>query len=156
MRMSLESEQAAQDASMFIGQYQHSFDNKGRIQIPKKFREQLSEGAVVTEGLDGCLFLHPKRRWEEFEQELITLPITRADARVFMRHMLANAVEVVVDKTGRVLVPEYLRQKANLTDEALVIGVGKRIEIWEPRGWEEYQQKIRPEEVGERLAQIGL
>jgi MraZ protein len=142
---------------MFIGEYTHAVDDKGRIQVPKKFRRELRE-AVVSRGLDGCLFLHPKRRWEEFERELIALPLTKRDARSFARHMFAGAVSVSVDSVGRILVPRNLRNYAGIKKDAAVIGVGNRIEIWDVDRWNRYRAGVEEdsEAVAERLAELGL
>lgn len=141
---------------MFIGEYLHTLDSKGRLSVPKKFRADLKDGAVITRGLDGCLFLHPKKKWQEFEEQLIELPITKADARVFSRHMFASAMEVEIDRVGRILIPQYLRDYAVLKNEVMVIGVGKRIEIWDKACWERYRARLEPEKVAERLSELGI
>lgn len=142
---------------MFIGEYTHAIDSKGRLQVPKKFRAELKE-AVVSRGLDGCLFLHPKKRWEEFERELIELPLTKRDARSFARHMFAGAMEVAVDSVGRILLPQNLRDYAGIKKDAAVIGVGNRVEIWDAERWHEYRFRVEKdsEVVAERLAELGL
>lgn len=143
---------------MFIGEYTHAVDEKGRLQIPKRFRPELSDGATVSRGLDGCLFLHPKNRWQEFERELVGMPVTKRDARSFTRHMFAGAMEVKSDGVGRILIPPYLRDYAGIESEAVIIGVGKRVEIWEKRRWEKYRAQVEKdsEAVAERLSEIGL
>lgn len=143
---------------MFIGEFIHAIDQKGRLQVPKKFRPDLSDGAVVSRGLDGCLFLHPKKRWEEFEEELVELPLTKSDARAFARHMFAGAQDVEIDSVGRILVPPTLRQYGGFMGDAVVIGVGKRVEIWAKDRWEKYRAQLESdsEAVAERLAELGL
>lgn len=143
---------------MFLGEYAHTIDNKGRLQIPKKFRGDLLGGAIISRGLDGCLFLYPKNLWAEFEAKLVSLPITKADARVFSRHMLAGAYEVAIDRIGRLLIPPSLRQYAGLKEEVVVIGVGKRLELWDKTRWQEYRQQVdsNSEETAERLGELGV
>lgn len=142
---------------MFIGEYAHSIDKKGRLQVPKKFRDELKE-SVVSRGLDGCLFLHPKNRWEEFERQLVSMPVTKTDARSFSRHMFAGAMEVAPDGVGRILIPAYLRDYAGITDEVAVIGVGKRVELWDKKRWEKYRARVErnSEAVAERLSELGV
>ena len=94
---------------MFIGEYQHSLDQKGRLAVPVKFRAELKKGAVVTKGLDNCLFLYPKSEWQKLAKKLVNLPINKANTRAFSRLMLAGAMEVEFDKQGRIMLPEYLR-----------------------------------------------
>ena len=143
---------------MFIGEYSHSIDEKGRLLVPKKFRTELKEGVVVSRGLDGCLFLHSKNKWQEFEAELVGLPITKADARSFARHMFAGAFEAQIDGIGRILVPQNLRDYAGIGDKVAVIGVGKRIEVWDSGRWGEYRSRVEKdsEVVAERLADLGF
>lgn len=141
---------------MFTGEYSHTLDPKGRLSIPKKFRADLKDGAVISRGLDGCLFLHSEKRWQEFEKQLVDLPITKSDARIFSRHMFASAMEVEIDKVGRILIPQYLRDYASLETEAMIVGVGKRIEIWNKDNWERYRQGLEPEKVAERLSELGI
>jgi len=143
---------------MFLGEYQHAIDGKGRLQIPKKFRAELAGGATITRGLDGCLFLYPKNKWAEFEEKLVSLPITKADARVFARHMLSGAFEVAIDKVGRVLIPPALRKYAGLETEVVAIGVGKRIELWDLEKWNKYRQTLErdSEATAERLSELGV
>lgn len=125
---------------MFIGEYQHNLDEKGRVAIPAKFRGKLSEGAVVTKGLDNCLFLYTKEEWEKLATKLASLPISKANTRAFSRLMLAGAMDVQLDKQGRIVLPEYLRQYASLKKKIILAGLYNRLEIWEESEWEKYKQ----------------
>src|SRR3990167_8663479 len=114
---------------MFIGEFSHKIDAKGRSAIPVKFRAALKEGAVVTRGLDSCLFIYTKKEWQILATKLAALPLSRADARAFARLMLAGAMDVDIDKQGRILIPDYLREYAGLKKEAVFTGFYNRIEI---------------------------
>lgn len=143
---------------MFIGQYEHNLEEKGRLSIPKKFRSDLVEGGVITRGLDGCLFLFPKRKWEEFVNKLAETPLTKADARGFSRLLTYGAVEIEVDGQGRMLIPEYLREFAQIKKEVVLAGAIGRIEIWDKSNFKSYQEKIENESqmIAERLAELGI
>lgn len=139
---------------MFIGEYSHSIDNKGRLAIPKKFREQLPSGGVLTRGLDGCLFFFSKEEWEAISEKLRALPITASAARTFTRYFLSGAVEVGFDELGRVMVPIFLREYAQLKEDIAVVGVGSRAEIWNKKNWEKYKaeaEKDSEEKAAELL-----
>src|SRR3989338_3491649 len=111
---------------MFIGEYQHSLDPKGRIAVPAKFRAKLSGGAIITRGLDRCLFLITAKEWEALAAKLMALPLAQANSRAFVRLMLAGAMEVAPDQQGRILVPDYLRKYAGLTKHAVIAGLYSR------------------------------
>ena len=115
---------------MFMGEYNHTIDAKGRLIIPSKFREILGDAFVVTKGLDGCLFVYDNEEWKRFEEKLRSLPITNKEARQFVRFFLAGATEAEVDKQGRILIPNVLREFAEITKDVVLVGVGSRIEIW--------------------------
>ncbi len=143
---------------MFIGEYHHSLDEKGRMSVPVKFRAALAEGAVVTRGLDRSLFLYPKSEWQVLAEKLASLPFGQADTRAFSRLMLAGAMEVEVDKSGRVLLPEYLREYATLDKSVVVAGLYNRLEIWDEATWKEYSLKTESESnaIAERLQNLGV
>jgi len=143
---------------MFIGEYHHTVDDKGRLAIPIKFRAALAEGAVVTRGLDHSLFLYTKSEWEVLAAKLSALPIGQADTRAFARLMLAGAMEVEVDKSGRVNVPEYLRTYAGLTKDVVIAGLFNRMEIWDEATWKEYAEKTEQQgnDIAERLSGLGV
>ncbi|MDP2671579.1 MAG: division/cell wall cluster transcriptional repressor MraZ [bacterium] len=143
---------------MFVGEYEHSIDYKGRVSVPKKFREALGREPVLTRGLDGCLFLYSRNSWEELAKKMVALPLTQADARAFSRYLFAGAVEVDFDKLGRISLPEYLRKYAALKKEAIVIGVLERIEVWDKNKWKKMEAKLRAggEALAERLRDSGI
>lgn len=123
---------------MFMGEYHHNVDNKGRIIIPSKFRENLGDVFVLTRGLDQCLFGYPLTEWKLLEDKLKTLPLTKKDARAFTRFFFSGATESEIDKQGRINIPSPLLQYANLEKECVVLGVSSRIEIWSKSHWENY------------------
>ena len=141
---------------MFIGEFHHTLDDKGRLAIPVKFRAALAEGAVVTRGLDRSLFLYPKTEWEKLALKLAALPLGQSDTRAFARLMLAGAMDVEVDKSGRVTVPEYLRGYATLTKDVVVTGLYDRLEIWDEAAWNEYSANTEraSNDIAERLGSI--
>ncbi|MGE7621930.1 division/cell wall cluster transcriptional repressor MraZ [Viridibacillus sp. NPDC096237] len=123
---------------MFMGEYQHSIDAKGRLIIPAKFREHLTEGFVLTRGLDNCLFGYPILEWRKLEEKLKQLPVTKKDARAFTRFFFSGATEVEVDKQGRINIPSNLLTHANVQKDCVVLGVSNRIEIWSKESWQNY------------------
>ncbi|MEK9200657.1 MAG: division/cell wall cluster transcriptional repressor MraZ [Patescibacteria group bacterium] len=139
--------------SSFIGQYDHSLEAKGRLSVPKKFRSQLESGAVLSQGLDGCLFLYSKEVWSQLIQKLSQLPLTRSDARSFTRAMSYGAVEVDIDSVGRILIPEYLQKFAGLKDNCVVAGALDRIEIWDKQKFADYTAQVNSsrEAIAEKL-----
>jgi MraZ protein len=143
---------------MFIGEFQHNLDAKGRIAIPAKFRNKISGGAIITRGLDQCLFVFTASDWEILAQKLINLPLAQANSRAFVRLMLAGASDVDLDVQGRILIPDYLRKYAGLEKTAKVIGVYNRIEIWDEKTWENYREKSesRSDEIAEKMADLGI
>ena len=138
---------------MFLGEYQHSIDDKGRLIIPAKFREALGTEFIVTRGLDNCLFIYPVEEWQQLEQKLKSLPMMKADARAFARFFFSGAAECEWDKQGRVNVPSHLREYAKLDKECIVIGVSNRVEIWDKATWEQYtvQSQQSVNEIAEKL-----
>ena len=122
---------------MLMGEYNHTLDAKGRIIIPARIREQLGERFVVSKGLDGCLFAFPSEEWEKLVNKLQALPLTNKDARKFSRYFLAGASEVELDKQGRALLPQPLRESAGLEKDVVLCGVGSRREIWTKERWDD-------------------
>lgn len=141
---------------MFMGEYNHTIDAKGRVIVPSKFRETLGEEFVVTKGLDGCLFVYDNNEWTAFEEKLKSLPITNKDARAFVRFFLSGAASVEVDKQGRILLPGSLRDFAELQKDVVLIGVGSRIEIWSRERWEGAATFEDMDEIAEHMADLGL
>ena len=122
---------------MFMGEYNHTIDAKGRLIVPAKFREILGDNFIVTKGLDGCLFVYPNDEWTRFEEKLKSLPLTNKNARQFTRFFLAGAAACEVDKQGRILLPQVLREFASLEKDVVLVGVASRIEIWSRERWDE-------------------
>lgn len=142
---------------MFSGQYSHTLDTKGRLNIPSKFREQLGNEFVVTKGMDGCLFVFDNENWDEFEKKLQNLPtIGTLEIRQYTRFFLAGVMRVEVDKQGRILIPANLRTYANLEKDAILVGVGKRIEIWNADTWLRMEEEVDINEVTKAMAEKGL
>ncbi len=141
---------------MFMGEYNHTIDAKGRLIVPSKFREALGDTFVVTKGLDGCLFVYDNEEWNAFEEKLKSLPITNKEARQFARFFLAGAAEVEVDKQGRILVPNILREFAQISKDVVLIGVASRIEIWSKERFEGMATFEDMDEIAEHMAELGL
>lgn len=143
---------------MFMGEYQHQLDTKGRMIVPAKFRDELTEHFVITRGLDKCLFGYPLDEWKRIEEKLKTLPITKRDARKFMRLFFSGAVEVEIDKQGRINIPKNLMEYAGLSKECTVIGVSSRIEIWDRNSWNNFYDDTEEhyEEIAEELIDFDL
>lgn len=123
---------------MLMGEYRHSIDDKGRLIIPSKFREELGAGFVVTKGLDGCLFVYARKEWDNIVSKLKVLPFTKKDARVFMRFFLSSATECEFDKQGRINITFPLAEYADLIKDCVIIGVNDRLEIWSKNRFEDF------------------
>lgn len=143
---------------MFLGEYHHSIDDKGRVSVPAKFRADLVQGAVVTRGLDTSLFLLPLEEWGKLADKLAGLPLGQADARAFSRLMLAGAMDIVLDGQGRFVIPEYLRKYAGLKREVVIVGVHNRLELWDEEEWNKYtaQSEADAEKIAEKLGTLGV
>lgn len=143
---------------MFIGEYQHAMDEKGRLAIPVKFRNELKEGAVVTRGLDRCLTIYTAGEWEKLATRLANLPMSSANTRAFARLMLAGAMDVALDAQGRVVVPDYLREYAGLGKKAVLAGLYNRLEVWDAVKWEEFKARteIASADIAEKLGELGV
>ena len=143
---------------MFIGEYSYLIDEKKRLAIPAKFRKELGKRAVITRGIDKCLVIYPVSEWRRLAQKLEKLPSSVADSRGFVRLMLAGAVDVALDKLGRVLIPDYLKNYASLKKNVSVLGLSNRIEIWDAERWEEYKKKTEEKagDIAERLKELGI
>ncbi len=143
---------------MFIGEYTYSIDDKKRLAVPQKFRQQLKKGGVITRGLDNCLFLYSGDEWEKLAKKLSEMPLSRADARGFSRIMLSGAMEVDFDNLGRILVPDYLKDYAGLKKKVVVAGLYSRIEIWDEEAWAAYKSRMEKEagDIAERLNELGV
>ncbi|WP_138493226.1 division/cell wall cluster transcriptional repressor MraZ [Paenibacillus pinistramenti] len=143
---------------MFMGEFQHSIDDKGRITIPAKFRDSLGTSFVVTRGLDHCLFVYPQSEWEVLENKLKALPLMKSDARAFTRFFFSGATECEWDKQGRVNIPANLREYAKLEKDCVVLGVSNRVEIWNRETWHQYfdQSEDTFTEIAEKLVDFNF
>lgn len=143
---------------MFIGEYQHSIDPKKRLALPSRFRNELKNKVVVTRGLDKCLFIYPMKVWVEIAGKLGTLPVGESATRSFIRLMLAGAIDCEIDKQGRILIPEYLKEYAGLTKNVIVAGVYNRLEIWNETSWVAYKKNAEKnsDEIAEQLGKLGV
>ncbi len=143
---------------MFIGEYHHLIDNKNRLALPAKFRNELKGGLVVTRGLDNCLFIFTQNDWQKLVDKIMQLPIGKADARGFSRIMLAGAMDVKLDSLGRMLLPDYLKKYANLKKKIVVAGLYNRLEIWDEIKWGTYKNKIEKdaEKLAETMGELGV
>ncbi len=127
---------------MFIGEYRHTIDTKKRLALPVRFRKQLGKTIIITRGFENCLIVYPQKQWKIMSDKLGKLPVSQADARGFSRIMLAGAMEVGLDKLGRILIPEYLKKYASLKKNAVVCGLFNRLEIWDAKKWATYRGKM--------------
>lgn len=141
---------------MFMGEYNHTVDTKGRLIVPSKFREQLGDEFVVTKGLDGCLFVYSKSEWENIEEKFRNVPLTTKDARKFARFFFAGAASCEVDKQGRILLPVVLREYAGIEKDVVSVGVFNRVEIWDKDKWQESNSYYDMDEIAEHMADLGL
>lgn len=143
---------------MFLGEFNHTIDEKKRLSIPVKFRKALGKKAVITRGLDNCLFIFTQEEWKKLADKLGSLPLGQKDARGFSRLMLAGAMEVSMDNMGRILVPDYLKGYAALKKNVVVTGVYNRIEVWDQKLWDDYKKKSEKgaDDMAERLGELGV
>ncbi len=142
---------------MFLGEFSHSIDDKGRLAIPKKFRGQLAQ-PIVTRGLDNCLFVYTPQEWEILAEKIKELPLTQANARSFVRMMFSGASECEVDKQGRIIIPQYLREFAGIKKNVILAGLFNRIEIWAEDTWNTYKTGAEQQQnaIAEQLAEFGI
>jgi MraZ protein len=141
---------------MFIGEYNHSVDDKGRLAIPAKFRASLRSGAVVTKGLDDCLVVYPKKEWTKLAEKIAALPFNKTNDRSLSRFMLAGAAEADFDNQGRITLPEHLRAFASLSKKAVIAGLYSRLEIWNEAAWNKYKATTEKQsnQIAEALEDI--
>lgn len=144
--------------SLFYGEYQHTIDPKGRVIIPAKFREELGEKFILTKGLDDCLFVYSSDEWRNLEAKLKTLPLSSKDARAFIRFFFSGATECELDKQGRALIPQNLRDYAKLEKDIYIIGVSTRVEVWDRNKWENYSRddNLSADKIAEKMEQLGI
>lgn len=143
---------------MLIGEYKHSLDDKKRLAIPAKWRRELGRQIVITKGLDHCLFVYTLREWKALAMKLAGPSPLRADTRSFNRFMLAGAAECEIDRMGRVVIPDYLKEFAGLGNRTVIAGVHNRLEIWDEARWQSYKAEVeqKADALAEKLAEIGM
>lgn len=143
---------------MFMGEYRHNIDDKGRIIMPAKFREKLGNVCIMTRGLDHCLFVYSEQEWGNLERKLNNLPLMKSDARAFTRFFFSGAAECEWDKQGRANIPVNLREYAQLAKECVVIGAGSRVEIWSRERWDDYYRQSEESfgEIAEKLSDFDI
>lgn len=143
---------------MFLGEYEHSVDNKGRLAIPAKFRQRLGEGAVMTRGLDNCLVIYPADKWQEMASKLDALPSVEEAVRTYKRFVFSSAVECDFDRQGRVLIPAFLRTSATIGETAMVVGQFSLVEVWSTTTWQERRAADQEtvSAAAQKLATLGL
>ena len=143
---------------MLVGEHKHTIDPKKRLSIPARFRKEIGERAVLTRGLDNCLFLFPMKEWEQLAEKLGKLPLGQQDTRAFARLMLAGAAEVELDQLGRILVPDFLRDYAGLNKSVVVAGLFTKLEIWDEAKWNSYKANLEKnsDRIAEKLGELGV
>jgi len=143
---------------MLIGEYTHTIDDKNRLSLPAKFRSEMGKKVVLTPGLDNCLFVFTTKQWSKIEEKLNQSSLLQADNRSFNRFMFGGAVEADIDAIGRILVPDFLRERANLKSKVSLIGVSDRVEIWNDKAWSDYKKVVekQADSLAEKLGQVGV
>lgn len=143
---------------MLLGEYKHTVDEKGRMAIPSKFREKFDSGAIITRGLDKCLFVFSAVEWQALATKLVALPLAQSSSRAFARLMLSGAADVKLDAQGRILIPESLRDYARLKKQAVATGMYTRMEIWDAEEWKGYKMRTESaaDEIAEKLGELGI
>lgn len=143
---------------MLIGEYVHILDPKKRLSLPSKFRKELGRKVVVTRGLDHCLFVYSIKEWEKISEKLGELSIGQSDTRGFNRFMLSGAAEVEVDSAGRILIPDFLKDFAELEQKIILAGIHNRVEIWNDLKWREYKERVekQADQLAEKLGELGV
>ncbi len=145
-----------ENLTMLMGEFEHTLDTKGRISMPARLRKDMGDTFILTKGLDGCLFAFSQEEWLNFETKLKSLPLSDQNARNFVRFFLSGATECEIDKQGRFLIPGNLRQAAKLEKEAVIIGVGTRLEIWNKSTWKAKDEEISADEIAKNLTMLGI
>ncbi len=143
---------------MIIGEYKHTIDKKKRLALPAKFRKELGKKVVVTKGVDKCLVVYPEKEWKIMSDKLKNLPISRKEARNFARIMLAGAVLAAIDRLGRILIPDYLKEYAGLKKNTVICGLSNRMEIWDENKWEKFKDRVEPkvDDMASNLEELGI
>jgi MraZ protein len=143
---------------MLIGQYEHTIDVKKRLSLPAKFRGELGDKVIITKGVENCLVVYTEKEWQVFSEKLGNLPISQAEARSFSRMILSAAMEVTLDKLGRILIPDYLKEYASLEKDVIVCGLSNRLEVWDAEKWNIYNKEAEKgvQEIVSQLGSLGI
>jgi MraZ protein len=143
---------------MLIGEYKHTIDEKSRMSFPIKFRKEMGKSVVVTPGLDKCLFIFTLKEWSRIASRLAESSMLQADSRSFNRYILGGATEVGVDPQGRILIPEFLKDRAGLKGKVAVVGVHTRVELWDQDSWSDYKKQVeeKADQLAEKLGGVGV
>jgi MraZ protein len=143
---------------MFMGKYQNSIDVKSRMIIPSKYRDVLGRACVLTKGMDKCLYIYSMQEWESFMKKLSALPTSDINSRQFMRHFYANANECEIDKQGRIVIPQNLREYAGIEKDLVTVGVLDKIEVWSKTEWDNTENGagLEPDEIAQRMTEYGI
>ncbi len=143
---------------MLIGEYNHTIDNKKRLSIPAKMRKDLGEQMILTRGLNNCLFLYPMQQWQKLTDKLGQLSVGQGDTRSFLRLLFSGASEVTLDQLGRILIPDYLKNYADLKTKVVIVGVYDRLEVWDEERWNHYKAEVEKntDMIAEKLGELGL
>lgn len=144
--------------NMLIGEYTHTIDDKNRVSVPAKFRNELGKKVVITPGLDDCLFVFTLKEWSKIEEKLSNSSILHADSRGFSRYMFGGANEIEIDSSGRILIPDFLKDRACLKNRVVIIGVSSRLEVWSEKSWNEYKKVVekQADTLAEKLSSVGV
>jgi MraZ protein len=144
--------------NMLIGEYTHSIDDKNRVSLPAKFRTEMGKKIVITPGLDSCLFIFTSKEWQKIEERLNQSSLLQADNRSFNRFMFGGAVDTEVDANGRILIPDFLKERAGLKSKVVIIGVSSRLEVWNEKTWVDYKKVVekQADTLAEKLGQVGV
>lgn len=143
---------------MFFGRFGHTIDDKGRLTIPAKYRDTLANGVVITRGIDRCLYVYPLGEWDDISEKIKQFSMMKRDARSFVRFLFAEATDCIPDKQGRVLIPTYLREYANLSSDVIVAGSHNRLEIWDPDAYQHENSRLAQDvdALAEQLSELGI
>mgnify|MGYP001035466519 CR=1 FL=1 len=143
---------------MFLGRFAHTIDDKGRLTIPSKYRATLAAGVVVTRGFDPCLYVYPEAEWDQLAEKIRQFPMTKKHARSFVRLLFSEASDSTPDKQGRVLIPAYLRDYANLRGGVIIAGMDNHLELWNPDAWQEQDASLEQdaEDLAEKASELGI
>lgn len=141
---------------MYTGEYNHSIDTKGRLIVPSRFREELGDKFMITKGLDGCLYVYDNIQWASFQQKLTAMPNNSKNIRDLKRYFLGGATPLEIDKQGRALLPQNLRNCAGIIKDVVLIGVGEKIEVWAKEVWEGESAENSMEDIADKMSELGL